>query len=197
MIFRLLFLVMLLFAIGCSDLINESELQSKRGLLYNPKNSKPYSGKVYKLYSTGSKMREGVFDLGAIEKNINLRLKDKESSIENLKDEIEKQKKRKNLKKVRYLKMEIYKRFSFPFTCIIFVFLAMPFALINIKNPKSWSIFILILVIFCYYMILIMATAFVKKGILSPLIGAWLPNIIFTIIAMILFHLLNREKWIF
>ena len=67
MIFRLLFLVMLLFAIGCSDLINESELQSKRGLLYNPKNSKPYSGKVYKLYSTGSKMREGVFDLGAID----------------------------------------------------------------------------------------------------------------------------------
>ena len=58
---------MLLFAIGCSDLINESDLESKRGLMYNPKNSKPYSGKVYKLYSTGSKMREGVFDLGAID----------------------------------------------------------------------------------------------------------------------------------
>ena len=67
MIFRPLLLVMLLFAIGCSDLINESELESKRGLLYNPKNSKPYSGKVYRLYSTGSKMREGVFDLGAID----------------------------------------------------------------------------------------------------------------------------------
>ena len=65
--FRLFLLIALLFAFGCSDLIDESELESKRGLLYNPKNSKPYSGKVYKLYSTGSKMREGVFDLGAID----------------------------------------------------------------------------------------------------------------------------------
>ncbi len=137
------------------------------------------------------------FNLQEIEKNINLRLKDKESSIKKLKEKIKIEKKKKNYEKVRYLQMEIYKRFSFPFACIIFIFIAMPFGLINTKNPKSWSIFILIITIFLYYLILIFSSTFVKKGILNPFLGAWLPNLIFLIIAGVLLHFLNREKWIF
>ena len=137
------------------------------------------------------------FDLYELEKNINLRLKDKESSIKQLQKKIKSAEKKGNLKRVRYLKMEIYKRFSLPFACIIFVFIAMPFGLTNVKNPKSWSIFILILTIFLYYIFLIIASNFVKKGSLSPFLGAWLPNIIFSIIAGYLFYLCEKEKWIF
>ena len=137
------------------------------------------------------------FNLENIEKNINLRLKDKESSIQQLREKIKKELKNKNFKRVRYLKMEIYKRFSFPFTCIIFIFIAMPFGLINIKNPKSWSIFILILTVFSYYIILIISSNLVKEGIINPALGAWLPNIVFSSITLFLFYLLEKEKWIF
>jgi len=59
--------LLLLFFSGCSNLINEKNLKLYNGLYYNPENGKPYSGKVYKLYSNGLKMRDGFFDLGAID----------------------------------------------------------------------------------------------------------------------------------
>ena len=67
MFLRLIFTFSILLLSSCSNIINESELELKRGLYYNTSNGKPYSGKVYRLYNSGSKMREGVFDLGAID----------------------------------------------------------------------------------------------------------------------------------
>tara|TARA_B100001769_G_scaffold161642_1_gene126981 strand:+ start:209 stop:556 length:348 start_codon:yes stop_codon:yes gene_type:complete len=67
MLLRLIFTFSILLLSSCSNIINESELELKRGLYYNTSNGKPYSGKVYRLYSSGSKMREGIFDLGAID----------------------------------------------------------------------------------------------------------------------------------
>ena len=47
--------------------MNEESLESYRGLYYNPSDGKPYSGKVYRLYSNGLKMRDGYFDIGALD----------------------------------------------------------------------------------------------------------------------------------
>ena len=52
---------------GCSKLINEEKLKLHNGLLYDSSDGKPYSGKVFKLYSNGLKMRDGKFDLGALD----------------------------------------------------------------------------------------------------------------------------------
>ena len=63
-----LFYIFILFIIsGCSNLVNEDTLSLYRGLYYNPSDGKPYTGKVYKLYSNGLKMRDGYFDIGTID----------------------------------------------------------------------------------------------------------------------------------
>ena len=67
MLIRLFFGISLFLLSSCSNISNESELELKRGLFYNTSNGKPFSGKVYKLYNNGSKMREAQFDIGAIE----------------------------------------------------------------------------------------------------------------------------------
>ena len=64
---RALFTLLIFYATGCSNLVNEENLKSYRGLYYNAKDGKPFTGKVYRLYSNGSKMRDGYFDLGAID----------------------------------------------------------------------------------------------------------------------------------
>ena len=47
--------------------MNEESLRFYRGLYYDSSDGKPYSGKVYKLYSNGQKMRDGHFDIGTID----------------------------------------------------------------------------------------------------------------------------------
>ncbi len=133
------------------------------------------------------------FNLNEIEKGINVRLKDKESSIQRLKKRLKEAEISGNLKRVRYLKMEIYKRYSLPFACFIFAIMAIPFGITNTKNPKSWSIFMLILIVFSYYTVIALTSNFVKKGIIIPELGAWLPNIIFFILAFILFYFKEKE----
>ena len=60
-------MIIFFLIIGCSNLVNEETLEPRRGLYFDPSNGKPYSGKVYRLYSNGLKMRDGYFDLGSID----------------------------------------------------------------------------------------------------------------------------------
>ena len=60
MLIRILIGISLFLLSSCSNISNESDLELKRGLFYNASNGKPFSGKAYKLYNNGSKMREGT-----------------------------------------------------------------------------------------------------------------------------------------
>ncbi len=64
MLFHLIYISILILITGCSNLVNEESLKTVRGLYYNPNDGKPFSGKVYRLYSNGMKMRDGYFDIG-------------------------------------------------------------------------------------------------------------------------------------
>ena len=136
-------------------------------------------------------------NLNQLAKGIKIKLKDKEASISQLKNKIKIELKKKNFKKARYLQMEIYKRYSFPFSCILFSILGIVFGLTNIKKAKSWSILILLLIVFIYYTLLIISANLVKKGYFYPFIGAWFPNFLFIIVTMILLKFAEREKCLF
>ena len=64
---HLFYIIIFVFITGCSKLVNEESLKFYRGLYYDPSEGKPYSGKVYILYSNGQKMRDGHFDIGTID----------------------------------------------------------------------------------------------------------------------------------
>ena len=58
---------LILFISGCTKITNQDSLKLYNGLLYDPDSGKPYTGKVYSLYSNGTKMRDGYFELGALD----------------------------------------------------------------------------------------------------------------------------------
>ena len=133
------------------------------------------------------------FDL---EKNIktNINLKDKESSIDEINRRINYYKKIGDFKKVNYLKMEIYKRYSLPFAAVIFVFIGLTFGIRSSRNPKSWTFLIILAVVFLYYSIVMVTTYLTKNNIINPGIGAWLPNIIIGILTGFALYLTIKEK---
>lgn len=78
---------------------------------------------------------------------------------------------------------EFYIRFALPFTCPIFALLALGLGLRTKKGGRSLSFGLSIITIFVYYIIFSIGRSLAKAGILSPIFGAWLGNIIFLFIA--------------
>jgi len=123
-----------------------------------------------------------------------INLKDKESSVKEIKNRIKKYRKIKAWKKVNYLKMEIYKRYSLPFASIIFVIIGFIFGIKSNRNPTSWTALIILGVIFSYYFLVMLSNYFAKSGILAPAISAWLPNMVIGTFSMILYYFISKEK---
>ena len=133
------------------------------------------------------------FDL---EKNMktNINLKDKESSINEINKRIKYYERIHDFKKVNYLRMEIYKRYSLPFAAVIFVFIGLTFGIRSSRNPKSWTFLIILAVVFLYYSVVMVMTYLTKNCILNPMIGAWLPNVIIGILTGSVLYITIKEK---
>jgi lipopolysaccharide export system permease protein len=80
---------------------------------------------------------------------------------------------------LRNLWTEFYIRFALPFTCPIFALLALGLGLTTKKSGRSLSFGLSVITIFVYYIVFSIGRSLGKAGILSPILGAWLGNIIF------------------
>jgi antitoxin component YwqK of YwqJK toxin-antitoxin module len=65
---RLLLIVLpLLLIVGCSQKpVDETTLIDKDGVMYLPNSDKPYTGEVFKNYSTGEKVYQGTYENGLL-----------------------------------------------------------------------------------------------------------------------------------
>jgi lipopolysaccharide export LptBFGC system permease protein LptF len=76
------------------------------------------------------------------------------------------------------LLIELYKKISIPFACIIFTLIGTPLGLLAKKSGKSIGLGLSILIIFLYYLFLICGETLGNKGIITPFLAMWLPNLI-------------------
>ena len=90
--------------------------------------------------------------------------------------------------------VEIHKKFSVPFACIIFVLLGMPLGILSRKGNMSVSVSISLGVFIIYWCFLIMGEDLADKTILNPTIAMWSPNILLGFIAYYLFNLIINEN---
>ena len=90
--------------------------------------------------------------------------------------------------------VELQRRLALPFACLIFGMLgpALSSRIGKIGRLGGFSLSLLILV--AYYMILIMGEGLSKSGKVSPLLGGWIANIIFGIMAATFFYLSYKER---
>ncbi|MBD2138136.1 LptF/LptG family permease [Anabaena sp. FACHB-1237] len=91
-----------------------------------------------------------------------------------------------NQQKIRKLEVRIQQKIAFPFVCIIFGLVGSVMGSIPKRTGKGTSFGISVIVIFTYYLLLSVSGALAQAGILSPIIGAWLPNIFGLIVGLFL-----------
>lgn len=82
-----------------------------------------------------------------------------------------------NDQKIRKLQVRIQQKIAFPFVCVIFGLVGSVMGSIPQRTGRGTSFGISVIVIFSYYLLLSVSGALAQAGILSPVIGAWLPNL--------------------
>ncbi|MEJ2721653.1 MAG: LptF/LptG family permease [bacterium] len=91
-------------------------------------------------------------------------------------------------------RVEIHKKYSIPFACIIFVLIGSPIAIRLGRSGMNMAIGLSILVFLVYYVCLIGGEKLADREILSPVIAMWAPNILFGFGAAFLIRSATREQ---
>jgi LPS export ABC transporter permease LptG/LPS export ABC transporter permease LptF len=84
-------------------------------------------------------------------------------------------------------RMEIHKKFSIPFACIVFAIIGLAIGASNRRDGRLASFVIGIAVIFVYYVLLWLGMAMAKGQMVPAWLGVWLPNVVLTPFGCLLF----------
>ena len=91
-----------------------------------------------------------------------------------------------NLKEIL---IEKHKRFSFPFSTFILTLIGVSVSSKKVKGGIGMQIGIGLLISFAYILFLQFSSQFAISGALSPFVAAWIPNVLFFIIAIFLYRM--------
>lgn len=84
------------------------------------------------------------------------------------------------------LESELYKRITIPFASFVFALVGVPLGLQPNRTSSSIGFGLSIIVIFIYYSVMTVFSALGQGGTIPPLIAAWIPNILGTLVGIIL-----------
>lgn len=94
-----------------------------------------------------------------------------------------------NVKKLggdtRQLESAYHVRFSVPASCVIFALVAPIFAVFFARSGGFMGVLLSIILVFLYYNVFVISTQILGQGVLPPVVGAWLPNVMFGILGFI------------
>jgi lipopolysaccharide export system permease protein len=90
--------------------------------------------------------------------------------------------------------VEIQKKFSLAFACIVFVLVGAPIALRFPRGGVGLVMGVGFLVFAIYYIGLIGGESLANKNIVSPFIAMWIDNIVFLLIGLTLVALMGNEN---
>ncbi len=94
----------------------------------------------------------------------------------------------------RLAEVEIHKRFSIPFACIVFGIFALPLGFNTRRGGKASGFALSILVIVVYWIMLDTGEKSAEAGNMPPWLAMWTPNISLAAIGLFLLARRNRDK---
>jgi lipopolysaccharide export system permease protein len=94
---------------------------------------------------------------------------------------------------LRELQIELHKKLTIPFSCILFAVIGMPLAIRAHRSVRSRGFTIGIFLVLIYYLLRISGEAMVETGRLPAIIGTWAPNLIFAVAGFLVFVFTARE----
>lgn len=89
---------------------------------------------------------------------------------------------------------EFHRRFSLPFSSVVFALLALPLSVRQRWGFRSHGFAISIVIIVAYYVLLTVGETLGKKGSVYPMLALWLPNLVLGTIGIVLFVRAIRER---
>lgn len=92
------------------------------------------------------------------------------------------------------MNIEFHRKFSLPFACIAFGFLALPLGISTKKGGKVSGFIISLGIIFIYYTLMTLSESLVLRKTLPTAWGMWLPNLFLIGIGVILYYYTASEK---
>jgi LPS export ABC transporter permease LptF/LPS export ABC transporter permease LptG len=92
----------------------------------------------------------------------------------------------------RVYRIEFNRRFSYPLACLVLMLVGVPLGISSKRGGKSTGFVLTILLVFLYYTVSLLGTAFAKSGKLSPFLGVWGANLIFTAAGAFLLYQMSR-----
>jgi LPS export ABC transporter permease LptF/LPS export ABC transporter permease LptG len=92
----------------------------------------------------------------------------------------------------RLYRIEVNKRFSYPFACLVLMLIGVPLGLSSKRGGKSTGFVLTILLVFVYYFLSSVGVALAKNGKLSPFLGVWGANLLFAAAGALLLYQMSR-----
>ncbi len=96
------------------------------------------------------------------------------------------------IKAARPYRIELNKRFSYPFACLVLMLVGVPLGLSSQRGGKSTGFVLTILLVFVYYFFSSVGIAFASQGKLPPILGVWGANLLFAVAGLLLLQQMSR-----
>ena len=94
---------------------------------------------------------------------------------------------------LRY-QVEMHKKFSIPFACLVFVLMGAPIAIKTGRSGTGWGISFSLLLFTLYYVFLVSGEELADRQLLAPWIAMWAANILLLGFGVWMLVLTNRES---
>ncbi len=98
-----------------------------------------------------------------------------------------------NTRQIKRYDVEIHKKYSIPFACLVFVLLGAPLAIRSGKKGMTMAIGFSILLFLVYYVFLIGGEKLADRELMSPWLSMWLANIVLGVVSLVLLRQTARE----
>ena len=94
--------------------------------------------------------------------------------------------------RIELYEIEKYKRTAFPFATFILTLIGVSIASRKVRGGIGMHIGIGILISFTFILFMQVSTTFAASGLVSPLLAVWIPNFIFSILALFLLRIAQK-----
>ena len=84
------------------------------------------------------------------------------------------------------LSTELQKKFSIPFSCLLFGLIGLPLGLMVKARARSWGIALSVVVFTVYYILLSSADSLGETGIVNPVLAMWIPDMVLGVATVVL-----------
>ena len=113
-----------------------------------------------------------------------------------LRRNLEKQKRSiaKHTQRINEFQVEIHKKFSIPFACVVFVLVGAPLGALIRQRGAAVSMGVSLIFFLVYWMFLIGGEQLADRGYIFPALSMWAPNLIFGLLGMHLIRATSLDR---